>query len=169
MLITTSRKPSQRTRTFCRGLERVLKARCVNRGKMSLRDIFLKVKEMGMDGLMVISEQDGNPNGMNVYLEGELFASLKLTVDLALPKSRIKKDEIRIRCEIDKLKDFIPRVFRIPLEESGEDLEGNLLWIRTRKQKSAPVMEFFDINGQPTGPRIYLQGWKLTGEENDSS
>jgi len=136
---------------------------------MSLRDIFLKVKEMGMNGLMVISEQDGNPNGMDVYLEGELSASLKLTVDFSLPRGRIKKDEIRTRCEVEELKDFIPWIFGIPLEEPGEHSNCNLLWIRTRKQKSAPVMEFFNANGQPTGPRIYLQGWKLTGEENDSS
>ncbi len=167
MLITTSRKPSQRTRTFCRGLERVLIARCVNRGKMSLRDVFLKANEMGAKRVMVISERDGNPNGMDIYVESELFASLKLTVDFSLPKGRIKKDQLCLYCEVDELEQLNSNVFKIPLESDESD--SNRLWIRTHKQKSTPVMEFFDAKGQLTGPRIYIYECKYTGEVDESS
>nr|WP_054858375.1 hypothetical protein [Methanobacterium formicicum] len=63
MLITTSRKPSQRTRIFCRGLERTLNARSVNRGKMSLRDVFLKAKGMEADWVLVVTERMVIPVG----------------------------------------------------------------------------------------------------------
>lgn len=174
MLITTSRKPSQRTRAFCRGLERVLKARCVNRGKMSLRDVFLKAKEMEVGKVAVISESDGNPNGMDFYHDGELFISLQLTVDFSLPKGRMNKDNLCIRCEVDELKDISTEIFPIPLEDSSDNSQVknsdcNLLLIRTSKQKSRPLLEFFDGKGQATGPRIYIQEWKLAGDEDKSS
>ncbi|MBI5458638.1 Brix domain-containing protein [Methanobacterium sp.] len=167
MLITTSRKPSQRTRTFCRGLERVLKARCTNRGKMSLRDVFLKANEIGEDRVAVVSERDGNPNGMEFYQDGELFISLQLTVDFSLSKGRMKKDNLHIRCEVDELKDLSPEIFEIPLEEPQEYSDENLILIRT--SKSRPLIEFFDGKGLATGPRIYLQGWEIAGDEDKSS
>lgn len=133
---------------------------------MSLRDVSLKAKEMGMDNLMVIFEKDGNPNGMDVYLEGELFASLKLTVDFSLPRGRMKKDQLRLRCEVDQLENNISKIFQIPPEYSDES-SLNRLWIRTKK--SIPVMEFIDSQGQTTGPRIYLRELKIVGEEDESS
>lgn len=166
MLITTSRKPSQRTRTFCRGLERALDARSVNRGKMSLRDVFLKAKEMGKDRVAVVSERDGNPNGIEIYHHGELFISLQLTVDFSLPKGRMNKDKIHLRCEVDELTTLAPEILAIPLEDPGKPSDQNLVLIRSSVKKSIPVLEFFDKNGQATGPRIYLQGWKLAGDED---
>jgi U3 small nucleolar ribonucleoprotein protein IMP4 len=174
MLITTSRKPSQRTRTFCRGLERVIESRCINRGKMSLRDVFLKAKELGMNRVAVISEKDGNPNGMEVYKDGELYTTLKLTVDFSLPKGRMKKDKIRLRCEVDELEKPIREIFKIPLEDSDKsdpewkDSDCNLAWIRSHKRKSTPVMEFHDVKGELTGPRIYIYQCKLQEEVDDS-
>lgn len=134
---------------------------------MSLRDISLKAKEMGMDNLMVISERDGNPNGMEVYLEGELFASLKLTVDFSLPKGRMKKDQLCLRCEVDELEDIASKIFEIPHETSDES-NCNRLWIKTNKRKSIPVMEFFDTDGELTGPRINIYEYKLQDEAYES-
>lgn len=168
MLITTSRKPSQRTRTFCRGLERVFKSRCLNRGKMSLRDVFLKASEMGTNRVAVISERDGNPNGMEIFRDGELYATLKLTVDFSLPKGRFKKDEICLRCEVDELRDIAGEIFQIPLEKSDES-NSNCLWIKAHQRKKTPVMEFFDMRGQATGPRIYIYECKLIEEVDESS
>lgn len=191
MLITTSRKPSQRTRTFCRGLERVFKARCVNRGKMSLRDVFLKAGEMKTNRVFVVSERDGNPNGMEVYLNGDLYATLRFTVDFSLPKGRMNKDEICIRCEVEDMDKLTSEIFSIPLEggdssqpdshyqellsdsqrrkiEYGQS-DCNLMWIKPHPRKSTPVIEFIDAKGQPTGPRINLIQCKLREETDESS
>ncbi|HHY00201.1 MAG TPA: Brix domain-containing protein [Methanothermobacter sp.] len=167
MLITTSRKPSQRTRTFCRGLERVSKTRCVNRGKMSLRDVFLKASELGTNLVAVISEKNGNPNGMEIYEDGELFATLKLAVDLSLPQGRIQKDETSLRCEVDELEDLASKIFQIPLENS-EKSNCNCLWIKTHQRKSTPMMEFFDGDGKPISPRIHIYECKLQDEANEN-
>jgi U3 small nucleolar ribonucleoprotein protein IMP4 len=170
MLITTSRKPSQRTRIFCRGLERTLNARSVNRGKMSLRDVFLKAKGMEADWVLVVTERDGNPSGMEVYQDGELFTSLQLTADLdgsrgKKERVKMKKDKLHLRCEVDELTDLVHKIFSIPLEDPRNPSDSNLLRISFNKQKSRPLLEFFDDNAQVTGPRIYLQEWKLAGDQ----
>ena len=134
---------------------------------MSLRDVFLKAKEMELDWVALVSERDGNPNGMEIYQDGELFMSLQLTVDFSLPKGRMKKDKLHIRCEVDELTDLFPEIFEIPLEEPQEYSDENLILIRT--SKSRPLIEFFDGKGLATGPRIYLQGWKMAGDEDKSS
>jgi len=122
---------------------------------------------MEEDRVAVVSERDGNPNGMKLYQDGELFISLQLTVDFSLPKGRMKKDNLHIRCEVDELKDISPEIFEIPLEEPGENSDENLILIRT--SKSRPLIEFFDGKGLATGPRIYLQGWKMAGDGDKSS
>lgn len=114
-----------------------------------------------MDRLAVISQKDGNPNGMDVYLEGELFASFKLTVDFSLPKGRMKTDQICLRCEVDELEGILSNIFQIPLENAHES-SLNRLWVRTKK--STPVIEFVDSKGHATGPRIYLHEWILAGD-----
>ena len=116
----------------------------------------------------VISEKDGNPNGMEVYDDGELFATLKLTVDFSLPKGRVKKDEICLRCEVGELEELASSIFEIPPETSDES-NCNRLWIKTHRTKSTPVMEFFDVDGKPTGPRIHIYEFKLQDEADESS
>jgi U3 small nucleolar ribonucleoprotein protein IMP4 len=133
---------------------------------MSLRDVFLRAKEMEKDRVAVVSERDGNPNGIEIYHHGELFISLQLTVDFSLPKGRMNKDKIHLRCELDELTTLAPDILAIPLEDPGEQSDQNLVLIRSSVKKSIPVLEFFDKNGQATGPRIYLQGWKLAGDED---
>ncbi len=129
---------------------------------------------METDRVVVVFERNGNPNRMDFYQDGELYISLLITVDFSLPKGRMEKDNLCIRCEVDELKDLSTEIFAIPLEDSITDLQGknsdcNLLLIRTSKQISRPLLEFFDGKGQATGPRIYLQEWKLAGDEDKSS
>jgi U3 small nucleolar ribonucleoprotein protein IMP4 len=156
MLITTSRKPSQRTRTFCRGLERVIKARCINRGKMSVREVFLKAKKLKFDRIAIISERDGNPSGLDIYLDGELIFSTKITVDLSAPSGRIKKDQTVLRCDLEDFKNLAVSIFAVPMENSQTKTENNLIWIKGTQKKYQGIVEFYDSKGLLNGPRIFL-------------
>ena len=83
MLITTSRKPSQRTRTFARSLERVLNAKYVNRGKMNLRDVLIKSNQLNFNRIIIISEMKGNPSMMEILSSsGDSLISLNVTVSI---------------------------------------------------------------------------------------
>jgi U3 small nucleolar ribonucleoprotein protein IMP4 len=157
MLITTSRKPSQRTRTFCRGLERVINARCINRGKMNIHEVFLKTKIMGFDRVAIISEKNGNPSGLDIYLEGELIISKKITVDLSAPKGRMKKDQTVLRCDLEDFKNRAVSIFAVPLESSNAKTEYNLIWIKGNQKQYQGIVEFYDSKGNINGPRIFLK------------
>jgi U3 small nucleolar ribonucleoprotein protein IMP4 len=96
MILTTSRKPSQRTRSFARDLERTLNLPYVQRGKLSLKDIFEIDKHV-----LLIGEFKANPGTLVVYdVENERrlssFISVKLQREICGEKI-YNDDGIRIR------------------------------------------------------------------------
>lgn len=75
MLITSSRKPSARTRTLCKLLSRFTAGRSIMRGKMGMQELL----EFSQDGpLIVVGEYHGNPGELSFYDEtGKLLFSLR--------------------------------------------------------------------------------------------
>ncbi|RLE46457.1 MAG: rRNA maturation protein [Candidatus Methanomethylicota archaeon] len=80
MLLTTSRKPSRKTRSLAKALARYLNWRYVNRGKMSLEDVFLLDKHVA-----IIEEVKGNPAVLKLYRDGKQHFMLRFNA------SNIKK------------------------------------------------------------------------------
>jgi U3 small nucleolar ribonucleoprotein protein IMP4 len=96
MILTTSRKPSQRTRSFVRDLERILNLPYVQRGKLSLKELFKMDKH-----ILLIGEFKANPGMLVVYdVENERmlssFVSVKLQREICGEKI-YNDDGIRIR------------------------------------------------------------------------
>lgn len=74
MLITSSRKPSAKTRTLCKLLSRFTAGRCINRGKMGMQELL----EFAQGGsLIVIGEYHGNPGELTFYDKADLLFSLR--------------------------------------------------------------------------------------------
>ena len=75
MLITSSRKPSARTRTLCKLLSRFMAGRSITRGKMGMQELL----EFSQGGpLIVVGEYHGNPRELSFYDEtGKLLFSLR--------------------------------------------------------------------------------------------
>ncbi|MCC4767444.1 rRNA maturation protein [Methanosarcina sp. DH1] len=77
MLVTSSRKPSARTRALCKLLSRFMAGRCITRGKMGMQEL-LEFAEGGP--LIVVGEYHGNPGELSFYDEvGKLLFSLRFT------------------------------------------------------------------------------------------
>ena len=96
MILTTSRKPSQRTRSFVRDLERTLNIPYVQRGKLSLKEIFEIDKHV-----LLIGEFKANPGTLVIYdVENERrlssFISVKLQREICGEKI-YNDDGIRIK------------------------------------------------------------------------
>ncbi|WP_052332223.1 hypothetical protein [Methanobrevibacter arboriphilus] len=68
MLISTSRKPSSKTRAFCKNLSHALDTDYVNRGKMSMRELQLKSNSLGLDNIVLVYEMKGNPSKITFFL-----------------------------------------------------------------------------------------------------
>lgn len=81
MIVTTSRKPSRRTRSFVKAFCRFLDWKYIQRGKLSLKDFEL-------DNLCIISEIKGNPAVMEFYFGG------KKTLKILFSVSNVKKVEL---------------------------------------------------------------------------
>jgi U3 small nucleolar ribonucleoprotein protein IMP4 len=163
MLITTSRKPSQRTRSFCKSLVRVLDSSYINRGKMSLRDVLIKSSELELDKIALVSEMKGNPSKIDFHdEEGELILSLDVTVSIpnsnASSKSRVKTKSLQINSEIDELKG-LGNILGISEFHEGSTSE-NILLIKKGDVTNRAVIEFYGDNGIQTGPKIFIKNWR---------
>ena len=77
MLVTTSRKPSAKSRTLCKLLSRFIASRCIPRGKMGMQELmeFAEGKP-----LIVVGEYHGNPGDLSFHdNEGKLLFSLRFS------------------------------------------------------------------------------------------
>lgn len=90
MLVTTSRKPSRRTRAFTRALAAYLGVHSLNRGKRSLSELFELASED--DGrLVMVGERMGNPALLTFYREGVPLFWISFT------SPPIRREEVDVR------------------------------------------------------------------------
>ena len=160
MLITTSRKPSSRTRSFCQSLSHCLNVEYVNRGKMSFRDVLIKADSLGSPKIAIISQIKGNPSKIEIYDEnGEMLLFLKITVSLLNSKGKINSDALSVRCEMEELKN--PLISILNISENKENSNKNLILVKEGEGENKAVLEFYDKDGSIRDPRIYVKNWRF--------
>ena len=160
MFITTSRKPSGRTRSFCQSLSHALNAKYENRGKMSFRDVLVKASSSGFQKILVVSQIKGNPSRIEIYnADGKLLLFLKITAALLDSKDKINPDNLRLRCEIEGLKNRLIDILDIPESKGGSN--KNLIWIKEEEGENKAIFEFYDKDGSIRDPRIYVKNWRF--------
>lgn len=96
ILITTSRRPTQRMRTLCHDLNRVLPNTLrINRGKLNISGVMEKTLEYEADRVIIIERHKGGPGRLRFYgiLSGE-FKQLPPQIHLAGIKTQ---DDLRQR------------------------------------------------------------------------
>jgi len=77
MLVTTSRKPSAKSRTLCKLLSRFTASRCISRGKMGMQEL-LDFTEGNT--FIVVGEYHGNPGELSFHdNEGKLLFSIRFS------------------------------------------------------------------------------------------
>ncbi len=98
-LVTTSHRPSQRTRSFVKDLASVLPGGLkTNRGKKTLQDLALEALENKCKRVIIVLEKRGNPSALRIYdVDGENVAlTLLFTIILGGVKlSRENPEAIR--------------------------------------------------------------------------
>lgn len=78
MLITTSRKPSQQTRTIARFLAGLLGGRYFSRGKASFESVLGEADSQGFKRVLFVGEDHGNVGSLSFWEEGWLEPEVKL-------------------------------------------------------------------------------------------
>ena len=122
MLISTSRKPSQKTRKFCKSLARVTGSTSVNRGKMNFRELLLKALEVDEYNLAVVNEIKGNPSSRISFFsnKGELLLTILIGVTLDSEKTNFAPSQLKIVSEVRKL-DVLSDILDLDLVDKAEE------------------------------------------------
>ncbi len=141
MIITTARKPSSRTRIFCKHLGRFTGWEYVTRGKTSL-------ESFGDEPFLLVGEHKGNPGSFKFFSKGECILSIHANVSLdediepgetpviegesSLALARIKATEagngkaservIHVSDRIEFIDKGVPRIMLKVLEARGEGI-----------------------------------------------
>ena len=127
MLISTSRKPSQKTRTFCKNFQHAFGFEYTNRGKSSLRDLLIKASELGHDSLVLVYQIKGNPSKLTFYnLDGEETLALLVSVTTTNERLHIKPQDLKIKCGVKEL-ECLAEI--LGFETTTEPLESNYVRI----------------------------------------
>ena len=80
LLITTSRRTSNRVRSFIRDLSTVFpNSERFNRGSLNQEEVFARIRQSDARGLIIVTIFRGNPDSMMVYdIDGNLILDLKI-------------------------------------------------------------------------------------------
>ena len=122
MLISTSRKPSQKTRKFCKTLARTTDSTSVNRGKMNMRELLLKALEVDEVNLAIVNEIKGNPSKITFYSNnGEVLLVLLISITMDNnEKLNIAPSQLKIVSSFDKL-NVLSDILDLELVDRAED------------------------------------------------
>ena len=121
MLISTSRKPSQKTRKFCKNLARCTDSTSVNRGKMNMRELLLKALELDEFNLAIVNEIKGNPSKITFYSNrGEVLLVILIGAAIENEKLNIAPSRLKIVSEVEKL-DVLSEILDIDLVDKADD------------------------------------------------
>ncbi len=83
MLITSSRKPSNRTRTLCKHLATFFNCEYVNRGKMGMGTVLHLAHD---NPLLIVGEFHGNPGSLAIY-DGNGLCLLSIHMMVSYPEN----------------------------------------------------------------------------------
>ncbi|MBQ2832279.1 Brix domain-containing protein [Methanobrevibacter sp.] len=121
MLISTSRKPSQKTRKFCKNLARLTDSTSVNRGKMNMRELLLKALEVDEFNLAVVNEIKGNPSKITFYSnKGEVLLVILISVVMDNEKLNMAPSKLKMVSNIKRL-DVLSDILDLDLVDKAED------------------------------------------------
>ena len=122
MLISTSRKPSQKTRKFCKNLARLTDSTSVNRGKMNMRELLLKALEVDEFNLAIVNEIKGNPSKITFYSnKGDVLLILLISISMDNnEKLNMAPSQLKIVSSFDKL-NVLSDILDIELVDRAED------------------------------------------------
>ncbi|PWB87011.1 ribosomal biogenesis protein [Methanobrevibacter woesei] len=141
MLISTSRKPSQKTRKFCKNFSHATVSSYVNRGKMNMRELLLKALELGEVNIAVVHEIKGNPSRITFYSnKGEVLLVLLINVTLTNERLHISPKNLTVVSEVEKL-NSLAEIFTFPLVE-----EDSANYIKINKTDDDLVAKINFIN-----------------------
>lgn len=121
MLISTSRKPSQKTRKFCKNFAHATDSTSVNRGKMNMRELLIKALDEDEVNLAIVNEIKGNPSKITFYSnKGDVLLTILISVTTTNERLNISPSQLKIVSDVQKL-NCLSDILGFELVEKAED------------------------------------------------
>jgi len=172
ILITSSRDPSQRTRTFINEISSVLPNSIkITRGKLSLEDLNYIILKYNIEKLIIIGEFKGNPGRIEIYIPNKNYDRPKKSFEMIINGVTLRKElgineKIKVKGvvikklneynEIDlKYIEFLSKIFKIPL--SNENLKDNEAYLLVKFNLPMLDISVFNNKGKNIGPNFRLK------------
>lgn len=145
MILTTSRKPSRKTRRLAKVLARFMNWEYLNRGKLSMDSIFEMLEK---ENLAVINEIKGNPAFLTVFNpRKEILVRLRFNVGDVI-KLKMGREAVVFRGHPP----FDPLIFEaMPQSKAGLKLTRKMEWrkeVVVKKSDDAYILRFL-YDGKP--------------------
>ena len=166
MLISTSRKPSSKTRAFSKNLSHALDCNYINRGKMSMRELQLKSSEEGSDTIALIYEMKGNPSKITFFSnDGEELLAIIGSVNTTKERLNIKTDDLSFYSEYPELT-ILEEIFPIVKDSQDKSSKANHIYVEKLEDisedtedynKKIAIIHFFNRDGNDTGLKINVR------------
>ena len=161
MLISTSRKPSQKTRKFCKNLARTTGSTSVNRGKMNMRELLVKALEVDEYNLAIVNEIKGNPSRISFYSnKGDLLLTILIGASEGTEKMNIAPSQLKIVSRVDEL-NVLGDILDMDLVDYAEE---NFILI-TKSDDSVAKINFINKFGDKINFQINVK--KILEVSND--
>ncbi len=121
MLISTSRKPSQKTRKFCKNFAHSTDSTSVNRGKMNMRELLLRALDEDEVNLAIVNEIKGNPSKITFYSnKGEELLIILITASISNERLNIAPSKLKVVSDVSEL-NCLSDILGFELVDSAED------------------------------------------------
>jgi|Deesub1362A_J573_1020465.scaffolds.fasta_scaffold00354_54 U3 small nucleolar ribonucleoprotein protein IMP4 len=145
MILTTSRKPSRKTRRLAKVLARFMNWRYVNRGKLSIHDLFEMLEN---ENLGIINEIKGNPAFLTIFnSKKEILLRLRFNVG-EVNKLKIGRETVVFRGSPP----FDPLLLgAMPQSKAGLKLTRKMEWkkeVVVKKTADSLILKFI-YGGKP--------------------
>lgn len=154
MLISTSRKPSQKTRRFCKNFARTTDSTSVNRGKMNMRELLLRALSEDETNLAIVNEIKSNPSRITFYSnKGDELLKILISVNISNEKLNIQPSELKVVCEVDEL-NCLSDIFGFELVDKAE---SNYIHISSEDEDLVAKINFINKFGDKTDFHINVK------------
>ena len=185
ILLTTSRRPTRRIRTFCKdfshGIPNVTR---INRGKLSLEGLAEKALELGADGVVIVDRWKGGPGKIEFFKvkEGKLqptppmiyVRGVKLRREFGtMPRGRRIKSTAILALpeappEVIRLREAFSEFFHIPVIHADEEKRRFSALMEIKTNPAGEIVVTFRLlpENVEVGPmmRISHMIWDLSHE-----
>jgi U3 small nucleolar ribonucleoprotein protein IMP4 len=169
ILITTSRRPTRRVRSFCKELAKVFPGSAyVNRGKMSLLEVLLEASSRGASHALVVNVRKANPGRLDLYdvETRSLRASfvclgVKLAREMGVMAQPLRRAVVAVEDgeELESLAKALAEALSLPfVRERPKATIYATAAILSAGPGYLGAMSFLDLaSGEPVGPLIRVK------------